>query len=396
MTNRKTLLKLTVVSACCAGFVNLTSVGQAFAVWCQADAPMVYANMVSNYMPFVQRLTGGIGVSMEDSVIQSGGALRGEILKSATAGKAVAEGLEAYSQQQELRQRAADLADSMEQPATTCKAMATATNLTAATVGSQRSVVQAQGTRMQKLSISGNPNPAAAVDTSFRASGQKFCTNEEARQGICTMASTDPKFAGADRDAAYLFQAPDGSASFDGNGAVQSDATDSYINRVVGGIAPAALPNYGADMYRKSPQARAYVEMARRYNGMQSMSAYALEQIRETYRTKPGLGASTLMANVPGFAAKNDMSMAEVVERFVATKFSPESVQDLAKATQPHVILRDLAQMNSFQLWMSYQAMQQSSVQEGLMAHQLALLTDEVLRPQINAQRAAATRPVGR
>ena len=396
MTTRKTLIKFTAVSVGCAAFINLTSIGQAFAVWCQADAPMVYANMVSNYMPFVQRLTGGIGLSMEDSVIQSGGALRGEILKSATAGKAVAEGLESYAQQQELKQRAADLSDAMEQPQTTCKAMATASNLTAATVGGQRSVVQSQGSRMQRLSISSNVNPAATTDATYRASGQKFCTPEEARQGICTRASTDPKCAGADRDAAYLFQAPDGSASYDGNGAVQSDATDAYINRVVGGISPAALPNQGADLYRKNPQARAYVEMARRYNAMQSMATYALEQIRETYRTKPGLGASTLMANVPGFATKNDMSMAEVVERFVATKFSPDSVQDLAKATQPHVILRDIAQMNSFQLWMSYQAMQQSSVQEGLMAHQLALLTDEVLRPQINAQRTVAMRTASR
>ena len=396
MSTRKSFIKLTLVSVGCAAFINLTSVGQAFAVWCQADAPQVYLNMVTNYMPFVQRLTGSLGMSMESSVIQSGAALRGEILKSVTAHKAVAEGLEAYAQQQEMKQRTADLVDAMVQPETTCKAMATASNLTAATVGGQRTVVQSQVARMQRLSVSSNQNPAAAVDSTFRASGQKFCTAEEARQGICSMASTDPKFAGADRDAAYLFQAPDGSASFDGNGAVQSEATDGYINRVVGGIAPAALPNHGADMYRKNPQARAYVELSRRYNAMQSMSTYALEQIREMYRTKPGLGSSTLMANVPGFRPKADMSMAEVVERFVATKFSAESVQDLAKATQPHVILRDLAQMNSFQLWMSYQAMQQSSVQEGLMAHQLALLTDEALRPQINAQRAIAMRNAGR
>lgn len=33
--------------------------------------------------------------------------------------------------------------------------------------------------------------------------------------------------------------------------------------------------------------------------------------------------------------------MAEVVERFVGTKFSPDSVRDLSKVTQPNLIPRD-------------------------------------------------------
>ncbi|MEJ6002681.1 hypothetical protein [Paucibacter soli] len=389
-------LKATAVICVTAVFVNFTTPGRAFAVWCQADASKVYLNMVGNFMPFVSKLVGSTGLGIEESVIQSGASVRAEVAKAAMADKAVSEGIEAYEQQEDLRNRAADLQAAMQQPVQTCEAVSTASGLSTATQATQVAAFKSQGALMSKISASANPNTFSAVEASFKSSSAKFCTPEEQDQGICKVSGGEYKnLAGADRDAAFLFQSPDGSSSFEGNGNAQGQAADAFIERVVGGVPPEALEQKGEDYYRKNRQARAYVELARRYAAMQSMAAYALNQNKEAHRTQPGLGKDTMMDSVPvaGFVSgKVDMSMAEVVERFVASKFSPKNVADLMKATSPNLILRDMAQMNNFQLWMSFQAMQQSSRVEALQAHQLSLMAEQVLKPQLMAQRVAAAK----
>ncbi|MFK4705794.1 hypothetical protein ABIC83_002633 [Roseateles asaccharophilus] len=387
-------IKTTAIVCAIAAFVNFTTPGKAFAVWCQADAPMVYMNMLTSFMPFVSKLIGGTGLSIEESVTQSGAGVRAEVAKAAMANKAVAEGIESYEQQEQLRRDTADLKDAMAQPAQTCEAMATSESLSSATIATQKATMSSQGALMSKIAVASNANTFAALDAAHKASNARFCTAEEAAQGICTVAGGEfAKLAGADRDAAYLFQGNDGSSSFDG--AAQVQAADAYIERVVGGLPAQALDQRGEEFYRKNPQARVFAELARRYGAMQSMAAYSLNSSKEAHRTQPGLGTSSMMADVdaPGFTAgKADMSMAEVVERFVASKFSPKNVMDLMKAPKPNLILRDMAQMNNFQLYMSYQAMLQSSRVEALQAHQLSLIAEQALRPQLNAQRVQAAK----
>jgi hypothetical protein len=392
-----TKLKAASVTIALGVAFNFTAVGQAFAVWCSSDAPNVYRNLLTNFMPFVSKLIGGTGLSVEDAVVQSGAAIRGELLKATLATKSVAEGIEAYEQQEALRNRAQDLAEAMQQPATTCQAMSTASSLGSAEQKVQVNVLQSQRQVLSKVSAAGNTNTLSAVDSSYKASNSNFCSTEDQVLGLCTVKSSGQYagLAGADRDAITLFQSRDGSRSFEGNGAAQAEAAEHYIARVVGGLPPQALQQQGEDYYKRNPQARAYVELSRRYNAMLSVGAYSLNQIKEAHRTQPGLGNDTMLAtvSVPGFAPnKADMSMAEAVERFVATKFSPDSVKDLAKATKPNLILRDMAQMNAFSLWMSYQGMQQSQRVEAIQAHQLALIAEQTLRPQLEAQRLAAAR----
>lgn len=392
-------IKAVVGTVAVATVLNFTAVGQAVAVWCAADAAIIYADIVGKFAPFLKDLIEVTGQGTEGAVIQVGAATRAEVLKSAMANKAVEEGLEAYRQQEDLRNKALDLQASMEQPASTCQAMATSTSLSTAAQNAQARVFSTQAKAMR--SIATNTSTVQALDTAHQASNTNFCSPEEAASGVCTVnrSARYANLAGADHDAMFLFQAKDGSSSYEGvdNGA-QAEAADAYIARVMAGIPPEQLRDRGEDYYRRNPQARAYAELQRRYNAMLSMGVYSLSQIKEMHRTQAGLGRDTMMATVSvgGFAPnKNDMSMSEVVERFVATKFSPDSVKDLAKATQPNVILRDMAQMNSFQLWMSYQQMLQSSRTEGLMAHQLALMAEQTLRPQIDAQRVAAARAAG-
>lgn len=391
------VFKTSAITLACAVAINLTGVGKAFAVWCSADAPMVYQNMLTSFMPFVTSLVGGTGSTIEGAVEQSGAGIRGELLKATASNKAVAEGIAAYQENQEVSNRAQDLKETMTQPASTCTAMSAAANLSSAAVATQANAFTSQSKLMAQVGTAANPSPVQTLDTSYKSTNQKFCTPDEAALGICTVNSSGSyqNLAGADHDAMFLFQSANGSSSFEGNGNAQNEATDDYIKRIVNGIPPAAIAQKGEAFYAANPQARVYVELSRRYNAMLSMPAYALNSIKELHRTQIGLGTSTGLATVsaPGFEAnKADMSMAEAVERFVAMKFSPDTVADLAKATNSATILRDLAQMNNFELWMSYRQMQQSSRTEGLMAHQLVLVADQTLRPQLDAQRGAANR----
>ena len=392
-----TKLKTVLVIAGSAMALNLLPAGFVYACTCYGDAAQMYQSVLTSFMPFVTKVVGGTGASAEQTISESGAAVRAEILKSATASKAVEEGLESYRQQQDLQETALTLQDTMKQPPTTCQALATSTGISTATQNAQARVFSGQTKMLARLAT--NTNTMAVVEAAHQETNASFCTADEAARGVCSV-NTAPKYvnlAGADQEASFLFQSKDGSASYEGTdtpltNSAQSTAVDGYINRIIGGMAPEQLRNKGADYYSSSPQARAYVELNRRYNSYMSMGAYSLQQIKELHRTQTGLGTATKMDNAPGFAAKADMSPAEVAERFVATKFSPTSVQALATAVETPPILRDIAQMNSFQLWMSYQALQQSSRYEGIMAHQLALIAEQTLRPQVEAQRAAAVR----
>lgn len=381
---------------CAALFLNFTAPGKAFAAWCSGDAAHIYGNIVGKFAPFLKNLIETTGQGLEAAVIQSGAATRAEILKSAAVNKTVEEGLEAYRQQEDLRNRALDIKAAMVQPANTCTSMATAQSLSAGAQQAQGNIYKTQQKAL--IAAQSNTNTAKLLDTAHLATNAKFCSPEEAARGVCKINSSAKysNLAGADQDALYLFQAKDGSSSHEGpESGPQAEAVDGFIARVVAGIPPEHIRDKGEAYYKRNPQARAYVELQRRYNAMTSVGAYSLSQIKAMHQPQAGLGRDTKLATVkvPGFAAnKNDMSVSEVLERFVATKFSPDAVQDLAKATQSQPILRDMAQMRSFQLWMSFQQLQQGSRTEGIAAHQLVLLAEQTLRPQINAQRAAATR----
>jgi hypothetical protein len=391
-------LKVAALTVGAAAFLNLTAVGQAVAVWCAADAAIIYGKITGSTVPFLGQIISATGLSTERTVIESGAATRAEVLKSAAANKAVEEGLESYRQQEELRNEAQDLRDKLKAPATTCQTIAASTALSA---GAKNAQVRAFSSQAKSLAaVTSNPNTVQTIDTAHQATNRNFCTAEEAARGVCTVNNGRyANLAGADSDAMFLFQSRDGSASYEGvNNSPQAEATDAYIQRVLAGIPPEDLRDKGEAYYQRNPQARAYIELQRRYNAMISASAYSLAQIQEAHRTQAGLGRDTMLDTIsaPGYAAnKTDMSMAEAVERFVATKFSAEAVKDLGVARQPHLILRDMAQVESFQLWLAYQQMLQSGRRESLLAHQLALQTEHVLRPQIEAQRSAAMRAAG-
>jgi hypothetical protein len=354
-------------------------------------AAMVTQYLDAAFQMVVKQFMARMGLGVEGAIVQSGAATQAEIQKAAQVDKATAEGLEAYRQQEALRKRAQTMAEDLRQPANTCATMAAQEGLGKASMTGQARMRQAQQRAL--TSVESNVNTVQTLETAHKASNDGYCTPAEAAKGICRPNAANAALAGADQNAAFLFQARDGSPTFDGpRDGAQARAADSYIQRVIGGSAP---PEQLRSVdYGKNPQARAYTELVRRYKAMLSMSAYSLNQAKEARNPIPGLGNDTQMAtvSVPGFAAnKADMSMLEAVQRFVATKFSPAAMREALKSESPNLMLRDIAQSRAFQLWIDQQTLLQDSRTEALMAHQLALLAEQTLRPQLDAQRRAAT-----
>lgn len=341
----------------------------------------------------VKRFMATMGLGVEGAAAQSGAATQAEIQKAAMADKAVKEGLQAYRTEQELRLLAAKTADALEQSPLTCQTVAAQGGIGSASHGAKAKVGRSQARTLNKLAS--NTNTHLALETSHKQTNEKLCTPQDAALGVCKV-STDARYnglAGADKNAAYLFQGKDGSLTYAGGAdGPQAEAAQGYIDRVVAAMPPEQLRQAE---YSTSPQSRVYAELLRRYNAVMSMSSYSLNQIKEGRNPQTGLGTTTSLAtvNVAGFTPnKTDMSMLEAVQRLIAVKFSPDAVEAAAKARSPNLILRDMAQTSAYQLWVDHQTLQQDARTEALLAHQLALLTEQTLRPQLEAQRAAATR----
>jgi hypothetical protein len=218
-----------------------------------------------------------------EAISEAVAATRAEILKAATAKKAYLEGLEAYRQQQTLQLKAEELKDTLRQPGGICQTMETQTGVVAGQRAAQSKIYGGQKLVMQ--SLANNTNTMQTLDAANAVSGAKFCSPEEIDRGVCR-APVDPKYAelaGADQNAMYLFQSREGVNTYAGaRDGAQVEAVNGYIARVVVGVPPEQLRTKGAAAYRQSPEARVYTEMLRRYNAFLSMSAYSLNQIKES------------------------------------------------------------------------------------------------------------------
>lgn len=223
----------------------------------------------------------GDELSMRQAIGQTGQAIQGELLKSAAAQKAVMEGLATYRAQSRLQNKAITLQQDMKQSDQLCQTMDTQETLAAGAAKAKSRVATDQ--RKSVSPMARNLNTVATVDSMHKASNESFCTEEEVKLGVCKPTS-NPKYAnlaGADQNAMYLFQSRSGGDTYEGTRDVgQVTAVDAYIARVVsGGLPPEQLKVAGSS-YEKNAQARAYVELSRRYQAFLSMAAYSLNSIK--------------------------------------------------------------------------------------------------------------------
>lgn len=228
-------------------------------------------------------IAGAPATDPSEAIIQADAAIRAEIAKSALVSKAVKEGLEANRQEQAARERVMKSQQLARQTNLMCQMLDTQdavrkaeSEARAAVPGAQRRVLRA---------VASTPSTVQSVEASHALTSERFCSEVEASLGICS-APTDPRYAGlagADQEALYLFQARDGSDSYTGGrGGAQYEAVESYIKRAVVGIPPQNLHGFDAAAYASNSQARAYVELKRRYAAFLSMASYSLNRIKES------------------------------------------------------------------------------------------------------------------
>ena len=225
----------------------------------------------------------GDELSMRMAISQTNSAIQGEILKAAAAKKAVLEGVATYRAQSKLQAAVVTLQSDMRQPEQLCQTMETQEVLAAGAQQRRARVAAAQ--RQAVAGTTRNVNTIATLDNAYRATGERFCSPDEVKLGVC-VAAKDVKYtnlAGADQNALYLFQSRGGGDTYEGTkDSGQAEAVNAYIARVVSGIGPEQLRLAGKTQYETNPQARAYIELQRRYTAYLSMAAFSLNQIKES------------------------------------------------------------------------------------------------------------------
>lgn len=312
--------------------------------------------------------------------------------KNAAAHRAVAEGIASWQEKETLRRENARLSHSLEQPATTCAAMTVAgtavtvdanvnssVHLSTAShvIGPRTTAASAAGgTTMTIPAIQNTQNSTQQVVTTYNYVKSNFCTPDEASAGRCAgVTQSGVKYPGGDVRADLLFGDGSGSTGA-GAGTLtistdQNVAVEAFISNLVDNMSPEALRN---PAWEQSDAGRKYVLMVRQYAGFMSLSANSLHSIQKNHLIDPTL----------------NMSRMDAADQFIKLKWSPSSIADLATATEPHKILRDIAQMNAYRLWLDFQKLSSEERQESLLAGQLALMTNQYMTPALAQQKAAA------
>lgn len=313
-------------------------------------------------------------------------------MKSNLMNKTVSEGIAEWQVNEELRRENIRIQHSLEQPETTCATMSHATN----TLTSDTNVAMAThaavadraikgrrlapsapgGTSREPIPITANENSTNQIIKTYDYVVSNFCTPAEAKAGRCQgVDASAVKYPGGDIRGDLLFgdgSGPDGS----GNGSLtisteQNVAVEAFISNIVDGMSPEILRN---PAWEKTEAGRKYVLMVRQYAAFMSLTSNSLHSIQQNHAIDKNLG----------------MSKMEAADRFVKLKWSKESIQDLATATEPHKILREIAQQNAYRLWFEFQQLTASERQEALLAGQLALMSNQFFTPALAAQKSNA------
>ncbi|MFK4705796.1 hypothetical protein ABIC83_002635 [Roseateles asaccharophilus] len=235
----------------------------------------------------VARAEDGDDQALRQTISESEGAIRAEVMKAATINKAVAEGLAAYRQQTILQTSAAKLKEDLTQPDAMCSILDSQDAVNGGSSAARAGALRGQS--LVRKPFSANENTLVTMQASYAATNARFCLAEEEAQGICKVSTTGQyaNLTGADQNALFLFQSRSGGDTYEGkHDGAQVEAVNAYITRVVYGSMPPEQLRRDKGQFQKSPQARAYAELQRRYSAFLSMSAYSLNRIKESRNPK--------------------------------------------------------------------------------------------------------------
>lgn len=313
--------------------------------------------------------------------------------KTAMAQKTVAEGVAEWQVKEQVRRENVRLLHSLEQPETTCATMAQAgkaveldaTVNSAVHASTAAHVLETRigkpsapgGTSIRREPINTNSNSTQQVVKTYDYVVSNFCSPSEAKAGRCEgVNQSEIAYPGGDIRADLLFGDGSGPTGA-GNGSLtitteQDVAVEAFISNIIDSMSPEMLRN---PAWEKTEAGRKYVLMVRQYAAFMSLSGNSLHSIQKNHLIDPKLGISRM----------------DAADKFVKLKWSKESISDLATATEPHKILREIAQLDSYRLWIEFQNLAAGERQEAIMAGQLALMTNQSFGPGLAAQKQAAT-----
>lgn len=313
--------------------------------------------------------------------------LQSEINRGAVVQKNTAEAIATWQAEDQTRRDLVELSEKMQQPKTTCQAMATADAVSQAEDHSRRLTAVSVSSQIKGRARSDGSSAPSLLNTSNAVRNMIDTANYSN-----TKFGKGTKFENGDVKADLLFMNADDQS--DTYAPEQEEAVNAYIDRLINPTMPPEKlrdPNW-----EKTEQGKAYMEMVKNYAAIKSLSAASLHSIKAGYVPKPGLGAQ--INQIPGVAqytkGKNDISMMDAIAAYVSVKSSPESIRDLSTAKSSLPILRDMATTGSFRLWIEHNSMRRAMMSEAILAAQLSMAA-ESMRPNIEAQRLAAQRAGG-
>lgn len=330
-------------------------------------------NSLSNQISDFQR-------SVEELLKKISNTLQGEIAKQTQAIRVVQESIASYEIQENLRREAAQTAERLEQPKFACQTMAMSEGVHVATNTARQRANQYTQSRVS--SMLNEANPQKRVTASYDRAVKKYCTDFDIKSKRC---KGEPELVSGDVNAAYLFgSATTNRLTYDDK---QAEAVDAYIERIAG-TPPVALP-----MKCETDQCKAYEEMRKDYVAAMSLPIHSMAEISSAYAPQTGLATRAGVKNV---TESDDISMMEAIDAYVRMKFSKDALQANGATLSTQSILRELAQNQSFRLWMDFQTLRQMERIEAMQAAELSIIGGAHMRAALAKQREAAINSAGK
>ena len=340
---------------------------------------LLLAYAINSSFNGVESAVNGALTSMESTVVQALDAQTrvdsrgksqvhtrtGAQLASSAASVIQARGaIAAHQQHLDTVDRLRELREKLAQPLTTCLAIIAGNKLPEST--RMVRAAAAKGTGANLMHMQKQAEPARTVAANYEQVQQAFCSRAMKNRGTCDTVVAE-NIQDGDIRAGLLFGDERGNATRDPE---QEAAVRASIERLAGvRNQPANLPSPATE---KTVSGKVYVETQRDYQAISQLASTCLHKSSTASRAQAGLGASLKSA---GLATEipDDISQTEALQVLIKAQMSPSKIQDMAGATQPEVLLRNMAQNKAFALWMQHSRMETAECEEAVAATTLAL-----------------------
>lgn len=305
---------------------------------------------------------------------------KGDANKQNAVNKALTQTQLDYQGAVEVAQASADVRDALQPAPNACQTMRSGTAIPEAT-NTARQVVNTLGRHNADRNGGRDPTngqplpPAKAATQIYQTHTSQFCGPEDLAQGRCTTLSP---VANGDVRADVLLTPPNGSKSYT---PLEAEAAEAFKKNVTN---PTPAPNLPKQM-ANTPQGKAYYVQQMVANARMSVAQHSLDQIIAEHTKQPGLGAQMQMPQA-------DASVLDVIQYEVDRRFSNSGWYIAMATATTDALLREVANILAFNVWVDYRRYMQMERVETLLATQLAMEVEQDAAVRLAAQRNMAAK----